>query len=427
MSLTALTRELRANFFHLYFDVLWYGLLTGSTMSFLAVFVARQGATGYEVSLLSAGPAVVNLLFSLQAARRLEGRPLVRSTFLASLLTRLGYVILIPVPGLLVARGEIWAAILITLGMSIPGTVLAIAFNALLADVVPPEWRGQVVGRRNAVLALSTIVSSLGCGAMLDHIDFPWNYQIVFGVGAVGALMSSFHLSRLRLPAEPPVRVGRLLLDFARPGLMRFADGIRSAVGMRFLTRAPGKPLLRMDVLRGPFGIFMAVYFYFYASQYVGVPLYPIYNVRELTLTDGEISLGTALYYTSALLASLRLDRISGRLGHRGTLVTGALLFGLYPLFLYLAHSVHLFLIGSFVSGLTWAVMNGGTVNRLMERVPADDRPVHMAFHNLALNMGILSGSLAAPMLIDEVGLRPAMLMVAGLRLLAGVMLALWG
>ena len=427
MSTTVLTRELRANFFHLYFDIFWFGLLTGSTMSFLAVFAARQGASGYEVSLLSAGPAVINLFFSLQAARRLEGRSLVRSTFLASLLTRLGYVMLIPVPGFLAARGQVWAAILITLGMSVPGTLLAIAFNALLADVVPPEWRGQVVGRRNAVLALSTIVSSLGCGALLDHIDFPWNYQIVFGIGAVGAFMSSFHLSRLRLPAEPPVHVGRLLLDLARPGLMRFSDSIRSAVGMRFLTRAPGRPLLRMDTLRGPFGVLMAVYLFLYASQYAGVPLYPIYNVRELALTDGEISLGTALYYTSALLASMRLDLISGRIGHRGTLVTGALSFGLYPLFLFFAHSVHLFLIGSFVSGLTWAVMNGGTVNRLMERVPADDRPAHMALHNLALNIGILGGSLAAPVLIDELGLRPAMLTVAGLRLLAGVLLAFWG
>ncbi len=105
------TAESRANFRHLYAEVSWFGLLAGSTMSFLAVFAARQGATGFEVSLLTAGPAVVNLLFSLQAGHWLEGRPLVRVTYLSSVITRLGFVALIPLPWFLAARGQVWASI----------------------------------------------------------------------------------------------------------------------------------------------------------------------------------------------------------------------------------------------------------------------------------------------------------------------------
>jgi hypothetical protein len=49
-----------------------------------------------------------------------------------------------------------------------------------------------------------------------------------------------------------------------------------------------------------------------------------------------------------------------------------------------------------------------------------------MAFHNVALSLGVLCGSLAAPLLVEWFDLRPALLVVAGLRLLAGILLALW-
>ena len=101
-------------------------------------------------------------------------------------------------------------------------------------------------------------------------------------------------------------------------------------------------------------------------------------------------------------------------------------MFGIYPLLLALAHGVTLYLAASLLGGIAWAITFAGLVNRLMERVPADQRPVYMAFHNLALNLGILGGSLAGPLLAGWTGLRPAMLGVASLRLLAGILLAIW-
>jgi MFS family permease len=395
-------------------------------MSFLAVFATRQGASSFEISLITAGPAVVNLLFSLLAGRWLEGRSLVGVTYKASIISRLGYIALIPVPLYLAGQGQVWAVILITLVMSVPATVFAIAFNALLADVVSPEWRAHVVGRRNALLALASTLSSLLSGYLLDSFLFPTNYQIVFGLGAVGALMSSFHLSRLRMPQEAPPRTGQLMQDHARPGDLRPPEAARWSVGLRFLARSGGKRLLRLDVLRGPFGLLMAAYFAFYTCLYLAVPIFPIYNVRVLNLTDGQISLGTALFYAVVLIASMQLGRVTQRFGNRRVLVFGGIIFTVYPLCLALAYDVRLFLVGSLLGGVAWAMAFGGLVNRLMERTPQDERPVYMAFHNLALNLGILGGSLSGTLLAEGLGLRPAMWTVAVLRFLAGLLLLLW-
>jgi predicted MFS family arabinose efflux permease len=334
---------------------------------------------------------------------------------------------LIPLPWLLGRGQQTWALIALIGVASAPGTLVAIAFNALFADVVPPDWRAFIVGRRNALLAISLTVTSLLCGLLLDRIRFPMNYQVIFALGAAGAALSSYHIGRLRTPAGgPPPRVGRPIQGGAIPGMLRFVDALRGAPGLRFLTRSSGRRLLRFDLLRSSFGPFLAAYFLFYMFQYVPVALFPLFWVHVLGLSDGDISLGNALFYSAMLLSSLALRRVSRRVGHGRVLILGSAFYGLYPFLTSLAHEATLFWIASLVGGGVWGILNGGLVNRLMERVPEDDRPGHMALHNLVLNLGILLGSFAGPLVGRAVGLREALLVAAGLRLLAGLALMRW-
>ena len=73
------------NFIHLYGDILWWGILAGSMISFLGIYMARLDASSFELSVLTAGPAVVSLLISLPAGKWLERRSFVRVTFLTSI------------------------------------------------------------------------------------------------------------------------------------------------------------------------------------------------------------------------------------------------------------------------------------------------------------------------------------------------------
>jgi MFS family permease len=430
MTTRLLTAELRSNFNHLYGDIFWFGVLSGSTLAFLSIYATRLGATGFQISFLTAGPAIINLLASLPVGRFLERRPLIRYSFWSALLTRLGYLALILLPWLLVPQLEIWGLVLVTLLMSIPGTVLAIGFNAMFADVVPPDWRSDVVGKRNALMSASLAGTVLLSGWILDmqNLAFPHNYQIVFTLGAIGALMSTYHLGRLRHASdEPPLRVGQPLLDFARPGFVRMVDAVRIAVGLRFLTRARGRSLLRLDLLRTTFGPFLFSYLIFYTFQNLPVSLFPLAYVRVLNLTDGNISVGSTLFYLSMLVASLRLPYITSRLGHKRVLVIGALGYSLYPILIGLAHGPGLFWLASLLGGVLWGLTSAALINRLMERVPEAERPAYMALHNLALNIGTLAGSLSGPLLGEWIGIQPALLLGAGLRILAGLLLMVWG
>jgi len=116
---------------------------------------------------------------------------------------------------LLPAGTQIWVIIIITLVMNIPGVIIAVQFNAFFAEVTPPEWRGHVVGIRNALFALTTMAAALISGLALDKLPFTTGYQVVFALGFVGAMMSTLHLFRIKLPPGEPARPAE---EIAEPG-----------------------------------------------------------------------------------------------------------------------------------------------------------------------------------------------------------------
>jgi MFS family permease len=170
----------------------------------------------------------------------------------------------------------------------------------------------------------------------------------------------------------------------------------------------------------------MGAYLLFYTFQYICLPLFPLAYVYDLKLTDGMISLGSSLFYITMFLISLRLGYLARRYGHRILLAASAMAFSLYPFLLGISRGPVLFWVASLLGGVVWGAISASLINRLMERVPAEQRSAGMALHNLALNLGILVGSLSGPWLGAAVGVQPALLIGAGLRFLAGVLLLLW-
>ena len=65
--------------------------------------------------------------------------------------------------------------------------------------------------------------------------------------------------------------------------------------------------------------------------------------------------------------------------------------------------------------------------NYLLEKIPASDRPAHLAWYSLILNAAVLIGSLAGPALASHIGLSTALILFAVLRLLSGLVILKWG
>lgn len=404
--------EYHSNFLHLYLDIAWFGVLSGSALNFLSIYAARLGATTLQIGLIGAMSAVVSLFLAIPAGRWLTKQHTGRAIFRTSVLYRIGFIPFIFLPQMFDDAGQIVAIIVITFLMAIPLTPLGVGFNALFAEAVPENYRAHVAGIRNAMLAVSFILASLVSGYILDTVSFPIGYQIVFGIGAFGAAMSSFHLYFVK----PLQEFNPALQTAPAP------DPIKRTSPPRGLTSA-----LRLDVLSSPFKKVLLAMLAFHFTHNVTTPVYPLYNVRVLHLNDDHIGIGFALYYLTMLIGSLQFQRIVHRLGHKKVTGLGVAGMALYPFLLAFTTQIWQYYAISLLGGFTWAWTNGAYANYMLERIPPDDRPSHLAWYTIIVNFAILAGALGGSTIAGHIGLASALILFAILRFLAGLSILKWG
>ena len=283
-------------------------------------------------------------------------------------------------PWLFANQGQIWALITITLLMGIPLTVQAIGFNTLFAASVPMEWRATVGGTRNLVYSVTYMLSALGAGWLLVHLAFPVGYQVVFGIGGFAAMMSCAHLFFVRsLPSgsiTPEQLPSPVQADTKKPTVLR-----------------NWRISLRMDIWRTPFAGVLLAMLGLHLTQYLAIPLFPLFSVNALHLTDQNIGIATALYYLTSMLGSIRVNRVVRRLGHRKVTGIGFMIMSLYPGLMAFAHSAYWYYFVSVIGGYSWALLGSAYINYVLENVPENDRPAHLAWYNIVLNVSILVGS----------------------------------
>jgi len=416
-------KEYRSIFNHLYWDVTWWGVLSGTTIAFLVIYATRIGATGEQIGLINAGPAIVNLLLALPAGIWLGKMAIDRAVFWSGMLQRLFYLVFAFLPFLIFPQRQIWAIIVASLLMSIPGTGIAIGFNALFAEVVPPEWRGHVVGIRNALLSITTVISALLAGQILTWLVFPLGYQVVFVLGFIGAILSCWNLGMIHPLRNPSFQREQSVSEGTEPGPVivrrgenRFFSGIIR----------PFKDL-RFDILRGQFGTVILLLFFFHFAQYIAIPVFPIYTVNVLHFSDVVLSLGSGIFSTAVFLGSMQFERVSKRLGNKKTIGLGVVLMSTYPAFIGLSHGEILYFAASVTGGIAWAMAGGALFNYLLEYIPNSDLAPRLSWYTLAFNAAVLLGSFIGPAIATLTSPSTSLMIFAVLRGLAGLAILRWG
>ena len=181
----------------LYFtvDTAIQGVLMGGISTYLSVFVVRLGASSLLVSLLTSLPAVLMALLSIPAGLWVERQPdPIRLTNRVRLVHR-GSFLLIALLPFVFQRHLAEAVVVVWTLNSVPATVINLSWMAVVAEIIPPQRRPGVNGVRWALLSVVTAVAVAAFGYLLERMDFPINYQIVFAVSFLGGLGSIYFFS----------------------------------------------------------------------------------------------------------------------------------------------------------------------------------------------------------------------------------------
>lgn len=398
-----LGEPLRSTIFHLIMDMGWMGVVQGTIGAFLIVYATRIGASDTQVGMLNAVPAIVNIVFALPTGRLMKGRRLSSIAFWSAAFGRVLYLPLIFLPLLFSASSQVNLILFLILLMGLPLTVLNVSFTAMFAEVVPVQQRAYVVGARNAVLSITSLLFTLGSGRLLSMVAFPLGYQIVFGIGLLGAILSTLHLFWIR--------------NVSTLALPSIEDKKQAHVPLLTRLKTIDRRYLRVITLL----------FFFHITQWLVIPVNPLLAVHKLKLNDFQISLGGGLFSLVTFLVSFQVARVINRLGNHRSAGYGMIGLSLFPLILSLAKGVDLFIVANLIGGVAWAVLAVALLNYLYENSPENDKAVYMSYYILASNGSILIGSLLGPLIASLLGYSEALALFAVLRALSGVAVLIWG
>lgn len=355
----------RWNHLNLYREVAWYGVLSGVSSTFTSVFALRLGASNFLIGLLTSLPALMNILFQIPAARLIERESDKRKILLASgFLMRLPVFLLALVPWLS-AHLRAGAIVYITALGTIPAALSNVAFTAMLAEVVAPQDRARVVSMRNAFHSAMATAAVLLAGKALDILPFPFGYQLIFGLSFLASVVSLYYLGRVAIPKVEQAQPARLHAE--------------QHLGAR--------DLLRVIRAQDRYVRFTLGAFLYHWGLHFPIPLYAIYRVRTLHISEGWIGTLSMLESGVTIVAYYMWGRFAQKYGSRRMLLLGLLGVCFYPIGTALSKTVTPLLFVSFIAGIAGPAFNAGLFNGLLEVAPAERRATYIAIFNTLMNI----------------------------------------
>src|SRR6185369_4867713 len=218
---TAATQELdiqKRNFRYVQIDAIGVSI-SNVAAPFLPVFLTRLGASNFQVGLLSSMPGVTGLLLAILVGRFLQTR---RDIVPWYSLSRLMVILCYALTGILTLAISEKFVILATLAIwafaTLPQTALSVAFSVVMNAVAGPEGRYALLSRRWTIFGLTGVIGTFIVTRLIDLIEFPRNYEVMFFGLSIGGLISFYFSRKIKLPPQTPPAAAptRSALDSAR-------------------------------------------------------------------------------------------------------------------------------------------------------------------------------------------------------------------
>lgn len=391
----------RKNFVNVQVDAIGIGLASAAA-PFLPVFLARLGATNSQIGLLSSMPGLAGLLLALQVGSFLQRQSNVVPWFSrARLLVVSSYALTGLVTILLPREYAVLGILAVWAVATLPQTVVNICFSVVMSHVAGPRLRYDLMSRRWTILGATTSISVAIIGQILELMNFPVNYQVVFILLSVGGLISYYFSSHIELPdVELPPR--------PRQTYRQRVDEYLS------LVRA-----------NRPFVSFITRRFVFMAGQSFSAPLYALFYVRVLDAPDAAIGLITTAATASALIGYSLWVRQSRRRGARFVLLCTTFGLALYPAVTSLNRSVELMIGLAAVAGVFSAGLNLVFFDELMKTVPDEYSATFVSLAQMLSYLSAVVAPLVSTTLASYIGI-PGALLAGAVLTMAGFALFLW-
>jgi|GEM_PF-2786060 len=383
--------QVESNARNLVLEITWFGVFVGTAMNLMPLYVVRLGAPPLLVSAITFGPALVSMFWQLPATRLMARTGHRMRWVIGTLFWHRFFYLLIALIPFFIDRALAPLSVILIIIQAFPLAMANTAFLSMMADAVPPTRVPGVMGLRLAGLGLTSTITTLLAGRVLQWVTFPLNYQIIFLGGWLASMVGLSFVTQLVVPEHPaPARARGSLLSLL-PETFRY----------------PG------------FALFTAAVATLHMAIGITGPLLPIYYARILGATDGQISIVVTTASGMMVVGSLLMRRIVPIIGNERALALAASGYALYPLLVSFSPTIWWVVPCAALGGAFTASIFVTLFANLLDVTPADDRATYIGVYTIFVNAALVAG----PLLAGFLGRTPAGLLF-GLRLAAAFALA---
>jgi Na+/melibiose symporter-like transporter len=252
-----------------------------------------------------------------------------------------------------------------------------------------------LLSRRWAIFGITGVIGTFIVTRLIDLLAFPLNYAIMFMVLSLGGFFSYYFSRKIELPEQVPA-----VLPSSRSARQNLSNYLR---------------LLRQNPA---FLSFSTKRFVYFSALVLSQPIMPLYLVRDVRATDGQIGTVNMTFTLVMLVGYFLWPRVSRLRGGRFVLLATTLGTTLYPALSASTPQIHWIVLYAGIAGLFQAGLDLVFFDELMKTVPPE---YSATFVSLAQSMQYLSmivAPLAGTWLAGYIGLGGALWLSAGLRLL---------
>jgi hypothetical protein len=317
---------------------------------YLPVFLTRLGATNFQVGLLSSMPGMTGLFLALLVGRFLQTR---KNIVFWYGLSRLMVIMCFALTGILTFFADEKYLIIATLAIwafaTLPQTALAVAFSVVMNAVAGPEGRYALLSRRWAIFGITGVVGTFIVTRVIDLINFPTNYAVMFLVLSLGGFLSYYFSNQIQIPDQTPP----LLVQSDSP-----KEGLKN-----YLTLLRANPA---------FVSFASKRFVYFSALMLSLPVLPLYYVRVIHATDGQIGTITMTMTLVMLVGYFMWPILSRKFGGRFVLL--ATTFGMifHPAFIAATTQIYWIFAAAAFMGIFQGGLDLVFFDELMKTVPAE-------------------------------------------------------